>query len=75
MSAKRSSPNRLDGASLRDLLIAAAFVARQQAEPVGPQHGAWDFIGDAEAVLAGKRSILPTDQLAEMAEGYLLPDS
>lgn len=32
--------------------------ARARAEPVGPMHALWDMIGDAEALLEGKPTLL-----------------
>ncbi|MCE7028495.1 hypothetical protein [Jiella avicenniae] len=36
---------------------------RKVASPVGPQHALWDMIADAEALLAGRRSILSAEDL------------
>lgn len=42
--------------------------AREIAEPFGPSHAYWDFIFDAEAYLAGKKTLLQEDDLLRMAQ-------
>lgn len=49
------------------LLRSAITEWRRIAQPIGPQHGYWDLIMDAEAVLSGSRSILTEDQLMRYA--------
>lgn len=42
--------------------------ARVVASPVGPMHAWWDAIFDAEAILAGKPSIVSRAELEEFFE-------
>ncbi|MEM8541957.1 MAG: hypothetical protein AAGF25_13470 [Pseudomonadota bacterium] len=41
---------------------------RAIAEPVGPQHALWDQILDAEALLVGRATFLPADEILAMAK-------
>ena len=38
---------------------------RARAAPVGPQHSLWDLIFDAEAILAGRGSILSEAEILD----------
>ena len=54
--------SRLTDQQLREM----AQKARAIAVPVGSLSGWWDSILDAEAILAGKRSLLPRDQIEDI---------
>ncbi len=41
---------------------------RAIAEPVGPRHALWDVILDSEALLVGRVTLLPQDEILAMAE-------
>jgi len=41
---------------------------RAVAEPVGPQHVLWETIFDAEALLVGRATFRPKDEILAMAE-------
>lgn len=43
----------------RDALRRRIIAWRAIAEPVGPLHALWDVISDADALLAGRETILP----------------
>ena len=47
---------------------AAVAKLRAVAETVGPLHGYWDIIFDAEELLAGRATMLPRDQVLALLE-------
>lgn len=47
----------------RDQLSNKIMEWRKIAEPVGPLHSLWDVIFDAEALLAGRRSLMSVEEL------------
>ncbi|MBY0559840.1 hypothetical protein [Hyphomicrobium sp.] len=49
-------------------LRTATKCARAKASAVGPMHALWDVILDAEAILAGKQSLLSRKQVEEILQ-------
>lgn len=52
--------------ALESVIRAALPVARATARRVGSQHALWDSIADAEAILAGKPTLLQGTRLARL---------
>ena len=46
----------------------AIMILRQRAQRVGPQHALWDVIFDAEALIEGKPTILPREEIVALVE-------
>lgn len=46
-----------------DQMRVAIKAAREVAQSVGPMHALWDTIFDAEAILAGRPSLLKRDDI------------
>ena len=44
---------------------------RRRIGSVGPMHAYWDTISDAEAILAGKRSLLERDVIERLLREWL----
>jgi hypothetical protein len=53
-------------------LTALAHQLRAMAEPQGPLHAWWDWIGDIEAVVAGEPTLLHLTPAEYMAEAHRL---
>ncbi|WP_024275986.1 hypothetical protein [Hyphomicrobium sp. 802] len=52
-------------------ILVAAKQLRAVAAPVGPAHGLWDLIFDAEAIARGEQSLLPRHVVEPMLQREL----
>lgn len=47
--------------------------ARRKARSVGPLHALWDVIADAEALLDGRKTLLPADEILDLLRRETTP--